>query len=260
METPKNKQQKRKIAGWAVTLGVHAVIAVLLLIFGFVTPLPLPEPEGISVDLGVPDAGGPDHSASESTPTTASTSQSQQGAEATETSDNPALPDDATSQTNSPNITPPDNKISDELEEYKKKMAEIAANAKKKAEEGKGEGKGKIPGDDGQPDGTEGADKGGGTGFGDAAGLGGGRYLEKTPIIKEQKQQTGFIEVEVLVNKDGKVIDARVNLKAGSKTTITDTYLHDKVIRAVREQARYTPTLTGPDVQKTKYIFEFKLN
>lgn len=244
METPKNKQQKRKIAGWATAIGVHAVIVVLLLIFGFVTPLPRPEPEGISVDLGVPDVGGPDNSASMSTPTNAASS-GEQGAEATETSDNPALPENPTNNNNKPNITPPDKTISNELDEYSKKLAEIAA--KRKEEEGKGKGKGKTPGEEGKKDGTEGKDLGGGKGIDSLNGLSSGRIIRNEPTITVDDQSLCGKHLEVLVKvaPSGRVEDVEIRGIAESKTDVYNKKLYEQAVRDIKANATYTPSNTN---------------
>lgn len=253
METPKNKQQKRKIAGWATTIGVHAVIVVLLLIFGFVTPLPRPQPEGISVNLGVPDVGGPDDAASQST-ATASASSGEQGADATENSDNPALPDNPTNNNNKPNITPPDKTISNELDEYSKKLAEIAA--KKKAEEGKGKGNNKTPGEEGEEDGTKGRDVGGGDGIAGLDGLGSGRYIKTEPTIRVDDQSLCGKHLEVLVKvaPSGAVDAVEILGISGSRTDVYDKKLYEQAVRDIKANASYTSSYGSKYQKATIYI------
>ncbi|MDD4215075.1 MAG: hypothetical protein PHR81_09710, partial [Bacteroidales bacterium] len=51
------KLTKNDIKGIAGTLLFHAVVLLCFIFFGFSTPLPLPEEEGVEVNLGYSDDG-----------------------------------------------------------------------------------------------------------------------------------------------------------------------------------------------------------
>jgi TonB family protein len=56
MENYENRKKNKRIAFWG-TFSFTGALLILLIIFGFTTPLPLPEEEGILVNLGYDDAG-----------------------------------------------------------------------------------------------------------------------------------------------------------------------------------------------------------
>ena len=252
METPEIKKKKRALAGWITTIGVHTIIVVLLLIFGFTTPLPKPEPEGISVDLGIPDAGGPDAGANISQPTYSEASQSDLSPDATENSDNLSIPEDKKKQNDADktsdsknNIQTPTKKTDDELN------AAIAA-----LKSGKGKGKDKTPGVEGEEDGTEGKDIGGGTGIGGLNGLSSGRTIRNEPIIRVDDQSLCGKHLEVLVKvaPSGRVEDVEIRGIAESKTDVYNKNLYEQAVRDIKANATYTPSYTNEYQKATIFI------
>jgi len=51
------KTKEKQVKGVLFTVGFNAMILMILLLFGFTTPLPLPEEEGVMVDFGDSDTG-----------------------------------------------------------------------------------------------------------------------------------------------------------------------------------------------------------
>jgi len=64
--------KKNKIIGIIATLSFHLILLVFFILFGFTTPLPLPEEQGVEVNLGNSDDGAGEIQTENLTPNTTS--------------------------------------------------------------------------------------------------------------------------------------------------------------------------------------------
>lgn len=82
------QQENNKKIGFIGTVIFHVAAVVIMFLFGFVTPLPLPEEEGILINFGIDDAGSGDIETQFSQPVQVSMVESQVSSPVRETSDN----------------------------------------------------------------------------------------------------------------------------------------------------------------------------
>ena len=115
-------------------------------------------------------------------------------------------------------------------EEDKKKAASDALFAKAKDGQGKGEGDTRPGRNQGSTDGTPGAPHGlGGSGDGMSFNLG-GRSMLSAPKIVDSSQKEGKVVVDIIVDKDGKVVKATPGARG---STTTDRHLEKLATEAV---------------------------
>ncbi|HPW67185.1 MAG TPA: TonB family protein [Salinivirgaceae bacterium] len=82
------QQENNKKIGFIGTVIFHVAAVIIMFLFGFVTPLPLPEEEGILINFGVDDAGSGDIETQLSQPISAVETQPQESNPVAEISDN----------------------------------------------------------------------------------------------------------------------------------------------------------------------------
>lgn len=126
---------------------------------------------------------------------------------------------------------------------------------KKNNGSGEGDGTGSTPGNQGDPDGsTLSPNYGeGGSGFGSARLT--NRIAVVKPKVEDSGQATGKVIVEIRVNKDGTIADAKI----GRGTTIYDYKLRQKCLAAVNA-ARFNRSETAPEIQEGSFVFIFKVD
>lgn len=82
------QQDNNKKIGFIGTVIFHVAAVIIMFLFGFVTPLPLPEEEGILINFGIDDAGSGDIETQFSPPVAMVETQPQVSNPVVETSDN----------------------------------------------------------------------------------------------------------------------------------------------------------------------------
>jgi len=122
---------------------------------------------------------------------------------------------------------------------------------------GSGDGTGTTPGNQGSPNGDPlAANYGeGGSGFGDASLSLENRRFVRPPQIEDNGQQSGKVAVEVVVGRDGEIIQARAGVRG---TTISNDALWDKCERAALG-AQLNRLDQAPPRQTGVIVFNFKL-
>ena len=259
-----------KALAYSTSLMALILVACYLIIFGSSVPPLEPGVGGIIVNYGTaPEGMGDDYTSIEEpsvapnanqtppdkitpdqeTPTDPTTETSDKTVVTQNTDDAPVI---ATSKKNT-NSVPTTSPVT---KESKPAVNENALyKGKKNNGTGKGDGTGSTPGNQGDPDGSTLAPNygEGGSGFGNA------RLANRTAVIKpkveDSGQTTGKIVIDIKVNKDGSIAEARV----GKGTTIADYQLQQKCIREVKS-ARFNQSETAPDVQLGSFVFSFRVD
>jgi outer membrane biosynthesis protein TonB len=122
---------------------------------------------------------------------------------------------------------------------------------------GEGDGTGSKPGNQGKPTGTTLTNNYNGTGSGNGGNLNlTQRSFVSRPSVDDGNRHSGKIVVDILVDKDGYVIQATAGARG---TTISDAGLLQACEDAVRK-SRFNSSDTAPDTQKGTMTFVFKVN
>lgn len=254
-----NDKKNKRIAVFG-TVAVHGIIVALFFIFGFRTPLPLPEEQGIAINFGFDDRGSgleePEVTGSES-PTEAATSTSDPNSVNSTTQDI----EEAAAVTSKPKNT-----ITDKVEKPVEKPVNQPTAETKPTVNPKALYPGKNPGGSqgntggsgnmGNPNGNPNTN---GTG----AGLDGsgdynlaGRQFVKRPSLSDKTQQEGKIVVFIWVDPEGNVTRAQAGAKG---TSIGNRDLWEKCESAALN-AKFSVAENAPAEQKgtLTFIFSFQ--
>ena len=271
------KKHKKGILG---TIAFHGILAILILSFGFTTPLPLPAEKGIMVNFGnTQDAAGATElekseekaeaqkQQEESRPKP--NQQQQKEAEDVVTQDHeeaPAVEEKKETQEKEEKQPEPEEEPQDKQQEEKKEQTEpereVNENAlypgKSDKESGESEGETEGEGNQGRESGTpysdNHADK-------DSKGMGNmdyslsGRNPESLPKPAYNYQVEGKVVVEITVDKYGNVTKAVSGVK-GSTT------LNENLLRAAKKAALNAKFDRDPDAparQKGTITYYFRL-
>ncbi|MES2559523.1 MAG: hypothetical protein V4590_07280 [Bacteroidota bacterium] len=283
----KKDEQKSKWIGISVTMVAHTLLFLFLLWSVLHTPDPPLEGGGmeLSMALGEPDMGGPSE-VPVSDPTAAVEPIPEQTPDEQQTLTQDVEEVDVTAKkveekkkepvvVTKPIEKPVVKPIEKPVE--KPRIADSRALFKKKTTatgEG-GHGDGTVPGNEGSPDGVEGGSPDGngigdgrggttsGTGIGNGIGGDGmgsfdlkGRKLSIRPNIIDNSRETGKVVVDIIVDRNGRVIKAE---PAGKGTTTLNSTLLEKAKQGAMS-ARFSPKPDGPELQygTMTFVFRFK--
>ncbi|MFO8054525.1 MAG: energy transducer TonB [Bacteroidales bacterium] len=248
------KQNEYMSAGLIGTLLFHGIIVVLLLIFGFTTPLPLPEEQGVVVNLGYSGHGMGDIQPREPAEQIASSSSS--AADESEevatqnTEDAPELSSSSgeqqTQETGENREAAPDESQVDENLTY----------PGRRTSEGGSEGQTGEPGDQGAPGGDPGADNYQGSPGGEGGNVDyslSGRYSRELPEPPKDFREQGKVVVKIWVNREGNVIKAEPGQK-GSTTGDSQLY---RMAKKAAMNARFNKKNDAPEVQTGTITYTF---
>lgn len=293
MQNQENNTNKHmKAVG--VTIAVHALLLVVLFLVGFSTPPPLPDQDlGMEVNLGTSDEGmGDEQPLNPNPPSSGEATASTPQAEAT-TANNTTPPQDIATQDDeeAPEVTKPTKPV-EPPKEFPKNLDVKPAKTPKKVTEAPpapvppapkpkavftggtsnnansgnsangsnssaGEGNTGKPGDRGALGGNP--NGGGYTG----SGLGGGRSdfklngrsLLSRPSLTYDGDESGYIAVNIKVDRQGNVIEASHSLRG---STLNNSRLIEIAKRAARE-LKYNANSDAPEVQFALIRFYFKV-
>jgi TonB family protein len=274
------KKHKKGILG---TIAFHGVLLILILSFGFSTPLPLPQEKGIMINFGnIPDASGSTELQKSEKETKVQKQQEQsrpqqsqakqQEAEDIITQDNeaaPAVKDKQETQKKEQKQPEPtkeqDTKQQKEQQQQKEQAEperEVNKNAlypgKSNEESGESEGETEGQGNQGRESGTPYSDNHANV---DSKGMGNmnyslsGRNPESLPKPEYNYQVEGKVVVEITVDKYGNVTKAVAGVK-GSTT------LDENLLRAAKKaalNAKFDRDPTAPAYQKGTITYYFRL-
>ena len=272
------KKHKKGILG---TIGFHGVLLVLILSFGFSTPLPLPQEKGIMINFGnMPDASGTTElqkskkesevqkQKEQSRPQQSQANQNE--AENVITQDHekaPAVEDKQETQKKEqkqpePTEKPTEQKEQEQQEEQTEPEREVNENAlypgKSNEESGESEGETEGEGNQGRESGTPYSDNHANV---DSKGMGNmnyslsGRNPESLPKPEYNYQVEGKVVVEITVDKYGNVTKAVAGVKGS--TTLNENLL--KAAKKAALNAKFDRDPTAPAYQKGTITYYFRL-
>lgn len=255
---------------------IHAILLVLLLLFGFRTPLPLPAEQGILINFGTSDQGS---GFAEPKPAVAASNNAVKQAPAETDKETPLTqdfeeaaaiptPKPVTKPKPKPETKPnpkPVETVKPQTEQPKpveEKPREVNQQAlfpgKKPGGSETGEGETGNPGNQGSVDGSTESNShvGGPVGGGDGISFSlGGRSPLSLPLPQYPKQKSGKVVVAVTVDRDGKVTKATGGAK-GSTTTDVD------LVRAAEKAAllaKFNLKSDAPAEQSGTITYVFRL-
>jgi outer membrane biosynthesis protein TonB len=250
---------------------VHITIIVLLIIFGFSTPLPLPDEEGILINFGTDEMG---MGITEPRPSPREVSQPASPASNERVEESPLTQN----YEEAPSIPPTKPKPTPEKPKETKQQETPTQQEQTQPEEVKprevdrrtlfpgqktdgddtGEGDGNVKGNQGDPDGsTESGNRTGGTeGGGDGISFSlGTRNALSLPHPDYPKQKSGRVVVEVTVDRNGIVTKAVPGVR-GSTTLDSDLL---KAAETAALRARFDVSPGAPAFQTGTITYVFKL-
>lgn len=267
-------EKKNKRKAMITSLVIHALLLLLFLFFGLTTIHPKPE-EGMMINFGNTESGLGD---TESDPAQSEVVEEQveeevQPAESVATPAEPVVEEKVVTQEMLEAIAlekeqkrkqkveaeerAEEERVAAEkaAEEDKKKAASDALFAKAKDGQGKGEGDTRPGRNQGSTDGTPGAPHGlGGSGDGMSFNLG-GRSMLSAPKIVDTSQKEGKVVVDIIVDKDGKVVKATPGARG---STTTDRHL-EKLATEAAYNTKFNAKTDASIQQKGSMTFVFIL-
>ncbi len=259
MKEAENDKKNKTVALFG-TVAVHGILVALFFIFGFRTPLPLPEEQGIAINFGFDDSG----SGLEEPEVTGSENPSEAASSASAPSNvNSATQDveEAVAVTNKPNKTTND-KVEKSVENPANKPAtETKPTVNPRAlypgkttggSQGNTGGAGNMGNPNGNPN-TNGAGAGlDGSGEFNLA----GRQFVKRPSLSDKTQQEGKIVVFIWVDPEGNVTRSQAGAKG---TSIGNRDLWEKC-EAAALNAKFSVAENAPAEQRgtLTFIFSFQ--
>ncbi|MBN3036329.1 MAG: TonB family protein [Bacteroidales bacterium] len=249
------KDQKK---GLAVTVLFHLMIAALLILLGFSTPLPLPGEEGVEISLGTDISGsGAEEPSGRQMPPPAVTERETGTEQELVTQDTePAVslqekqakdekPQEADSEKEQPVEQPvKEEPVVNPDALYKGKSQSTGIQANQGVDSG--------PGDQGDPSGSGNLNGPGGDGEGLSYSLK-GRKPAYLPKPASNFTENGTVVVQITVDKYGKVVRA-VAIDKGSNTT--STALRKLAVEAARK-AIFNASSDAPEEQQGTITYHF---
>lgn len=249
METRKNR-----IIGIAATVSFHLILLIFFILFGFTTPLPLPEEQGVEVNLGNSEEGMGEVQPENLTPNTSSS--------VVPTNYTPNhYADQSNEETVNLNHKNKTEKINQKPKETKEEVKEenkinqLALFQGKNNKTGGNEGNTGKPGDQGNPHGNPNADSysgNPGSGGGPSFSLK-GRTAKLLPKPEYNSNEQGTVVVKIWVNNNGEV----TRVEAGQRGTTTSDRTLWKLAESAALRARFSPDSDAPEDQTGTITYRF---
>ncbi|SFD50889.1 outer membrane transport energization protein TonB [Chitinophaga sp. CF118] len=293
MQNKENNTDKH-IKAVGVTIAVHALVLVVLFLVAFTAPPPLPDQDlGMEVNLGTSDEGmGDEQPLNPNPPSSGAASASTPQTEPAAAKDNSPQQDIATQdEEDAPEVTKPTKPV-EPPKEFPKNIDTKPAKTPKKTSENPpapvppapkpkavftggtssnsasgnsangsntstGEGNTGKPGDRGQINGdpNAGGYNGSGLGGGKSDFRLNGRSLLSRPSLTYDGDESGYIAVNIKVDRQGNVIEATHSLRG---STLNNSRLIEIAKKAARE-LKYSVNADAPEVQYALIRFYFKV-
>ncbi len=252
-------KERNKRTGLIGTVSIHLLLLLVFAFFGMTYLEPPPEAEGISIVFGTSDVGSSSNETIESTEENVPTTQ-EEAQEPTET-EKEILTQDIE---DAPAVVKKDEKKEEQVvEEEKPKVNQKAMDAMQQWKSKKGEGSEGGDGETGEAGNQGSIDgdpnsknySGGGIGDGITYSLA-GRSVVGKPTIKDDSQEEGKVVVDIIVDKQGKVIRAT----PGARGSTTASSLLYKKAKEAALQTRFSAKPNAAEEQKGQMTFIFILN
>lgn len=261
------REKESRLKGIIGTILFHAGLLLLLIFLGLSTPLPLPGEEGVEVNLGFSDQGmGMDQQpepapAEEISPPPQTVEEPEEQIITQETEEAPVI-EKPKEKEKKPEVKPVEEVVKEPVPE-EKPVEQPKVNPKAlykgkstSTEQGGQEGQTGEPGDQGNPNGDPNATNyvgQGGKGNGPGFDLG-GRGAKSLPSPSYNSNDEGDVVVEIFVDRDGLVVNARAGVKG---TTINDARLWD-VARDAAMRSRFVADPDAPERQRGTITYKFR--
>ena len=293
MQKKENNTDKH-IKALGVTIAVHALVLVVVLLVGFSAPPPLPDQDlGMEVNLGTSDEGMGDVQPLNPNPPSSGEAAASTPQNVPVPSQDNATPENIATQNeeDAPEVTKPEKPVVKPKETPKNLEAKPKESAKKTSDNqpaavekpkvakavfnggtfnnktggnnastsnnSTGEGNTGKPGDRGQINGDPNASgyTGGGLGGGRSDFRLNGRSLLSRPSLTYEGDESGYIAVNIKVDRNGNVIEASHSLKG---STLNNPRLIEIAKKAARD-LKYNANNDAPEVQFALIRFYFKV-
>ncbi len=272
MDISVNNDQR---SGILATVLFHTILLLILIYFGYRTPLPLPSEQGILINFGTSATGSGDiqpmqksnvDDVAKTEPTASAAAQPVKSENKVLTQDleaAPALPKKEATKVKTPVVKPTETKkpvVTNNTTPKEPVKSEPTVNpsaiytGKKNTTSNTSSGQGNTggPGDQGDPTGSVNTN---GTGKG-TAGVSydlSGRSLRKKPDIEDRSQDFGIVVVDIVVDKYGNVTSV---LAPGRGSTTNSLSLVNKAKEAAL-RAKFNQDLNDLEDRKGSFTFVF---
>ncbi len=249
---------KNRIYGIIGTVNFHALLLLFFIFFGFTTPLPLPEEQGVEVNLGNSNDGMGNIQPEQLTENVVSTPTEQLSAEKEQISTQTTEEAIKLNDKKKDNVTP----VKKPTEEVKKEVVKINSlalfNTKKEGKNGGNEGVTGKPGDQGNPFGNPNATNhvgtpgSGGGGSGPSFSLK-GRSSKSLPKPEYNSKEQGTVVVKIWVNNNGDV----TRVAAGERGTTTSDRALWKLAENAAMRSHFSQDANAPEDQTGSITYKF---
>ncbi len=273
------RNNKDRLLAFFISIGLFCLLLLFLWRFMIVTPTP-PYPPSIITEVAIDFEGGGGEEGAQGSGNPEMTNPTKAKTNDVEEPDEPILTstvEEKTVDIKKPKKTPkkPVKPKKHPKEAHEAKAEVKAPQASKELQDlssifgaiikngppndASGDGSGKSGSGNGAGGSGGGIGTGEGTGVGPGKGNGyalKGRKLLKRPELLDNSQEEGTVVVQIIVDENGKVIDAIPGVRG---TTTNSAYLR-ALARQAAKTARFSPSPTGIKEQKGTYTFVFRLN
>ena len=258
MDILKNKDKRKSFIASVI---FHLLLMIVFIFSGLTMPDPIPEEVGLPVQL---DLGNVETGSGEEQPESTDVPEEVQPVEEEIVEEVTAAPDPVATQEEASDLVVPPTKETKKPKEKPKKEPKLDERLKNvlkanpfqtsKDNTSTGEGITDEAGDFGKPDGAPEGSSLNGTydGGGISANLS-GRKFNGAPLIQSDLQESGKIVINIIVDRDGKVVRAT---PGGRGTTITNPALTKRALESARK-AKFSPNQSAATEQPgtLEYIF-----
>jgi len=239
------KTKEKQVKGVLFTIGFNAMILMILLLFGFTTPLPLPEEEGVMVDFGDSDTGMGLVEPTKQEEAVSTPPNSAEEANMTQNFEEAIAVKEQKQNTTEQKVEKTETQ---KIEEQRKiDAAALYSNNSSESSSSSSEGNAGGNGNQGKPNGDPNSNQYNGTGVG-KSGIGWslqGRSVQALPKPAYNSNEQGDVVVKITVDRDGRVVSAVPGYKG---TTTMDSGL----LNAAKQAALNTRFDKNPNAQATQ--------
>jgi len=246
-------EDKNRLYGILGTISFHLILLLVFIFFGFRTPLPLPEEQGVEVNLGNSEQGMGDiqpqqltENVSSPTPTHTSENNEKVATQNTEEAIN-------INKKNNVKTTTENKTVEEKTENKINPLSLFQSN--KKGNNGGNEGNTGNPGDQGNQYGNPNAGNHNGnpgSGGGPSFSLK-GRSAKSLPIPEYTSNEQGTVVVKIWVNVNGEV----TRVQAGERGTTTSDRGLWKLAENAALRSRFSPDADAPEDQTGSITYKF---